>query len=357
MCWTLFLPASLTLLLLAYRPAQKSTTTHEGPSSDTSIASCIQRVSIPFVVASIGSLVGCWTSYRCARVWNWFSVDNAKAATACLSASYVGGSVNFFATARLIAANTELLGSLATADLLVMALYFTFLSMSLDWTWLRSKFYTSNSTEGEEDEDSAVATAEDETSTTKSSLRSKVMASIPLLALTFVIVHGANLVEGFLGKWIPGTACAAIALVAPVINSLVNEYDWWQPFSSAASPIADFLFLSFFASIGIGANLKAALQMGPACLVFSFLALLIHVVFAIVGSLPLRGHGVELEDVWIASNAAIGGPATAAAFCSRLKDPAKLKGRTMAATVFGVAGYAIGTVLGVFMYRFVGGTL
>lgn len=343
MCWTLFLPASLALLLLAYRP-QEGSRTKEGPSisknDGTSISSCIQRVSVPFLVASFGSLLGCWTSFQCSRIWNWFSLDNARAATACLSASYVGGSVNFFATGRLIRANTELLGSLATADLLVMALYFTFLSLSLDWKWLRSKFYESdNSTDGAVSavQDTSNPATTSEAGSFPKSLFAKFLTSIPLLGLTFLIVQAANLVEGFLGRWIPGTACAVIALVAPIINSWVNPYKWWLPFSDVAIPIADFLFLSFFASIGIGANLKSALQMGPACLVFSFLALSIHLVVAVVGSLPFAHRfRVELEDVWIASNAAIGGPATAAAFCNRLRNPEKLKGRTMAATVFGV---------------------
>lgn len=69
------------------------------------------------------------------------------------------------------------------------------------------------------------------------------------------------------------------------------------------------------------------------------------------GSAP----SLDLEDVWIASNAAIGGPATAAAFCGRMKnrDPNKLQGRTISATVWGVVGYAIGTIVGVNMYRMV----
>jgi uncharacterized membrane protein len=99
--------------------------------------------------------------------------------------------------------------------------------------------------------------------------------------------------------------------------------------------------------------------MGPACLVFSLWALLVHLIVVVVGSLPLR---VELEDVWIASNAAIGGPATAAAFCNRMKNNSNgdnnqlLQGRTMvAATVWGVVGYAIGTTLGVAIYRAIGG--
>jgi uncharacterized membrane protein len=70
--------------------------------------------------------------------------------------------------------------------------------------------------------------------------------------------------------------------------------------------------------------------------------------------------GVGLEEAWIASNAAIGGPATAAAYvmnCMKgrsVRDDRLLQGRTIAATVWGVVGYAVGTVLGVAMYNWTG---
>jgi uncharacterized membrane protein len=347
-CWTWVLPASLALLLLAYRPPPNKNVT-----SSSSISSCIRRVAGPFGMASIGSLLGCWISYQCALQLNWFgSKEYAKAAAGCLAASYVGGSVNLFATAKLIGAHPNLLGSMATADLLAMAIYFSILSATLEWKWLRSKFrgnQDNNLVETPLPDDNRILTS-DETTTT---MGSKLLASVPLLGVTWVIVLLANMVDTFMSQWIPGMACAFIAVVAPLLNSLVNQRTWWTPFPQVASPLGDFLFLTFFASIGMGANLQSALQLGPACLLFSVLALSIHLMVAILGSLPLS---VELEDVWIASNAAIGGPATAAAFCSRMrKDPAKLRGRTLAATVWGVVGYAIGTSLGVTMYRLLGG--
>ena len=180
----------------------------------------------------------------------------------------------------------------------------------------------------------------------------KLKDSILPVTLTFGIVRIANMVENYLGSWIPGTACGVIALLTPILNSsILSKQSWWR--ADTTSTLADWFFLLFFASIGMNVDVAATLKMGPACLIFSLLALLIHLAVAVIGSLPFQ---VELEDVWIASNAAIGGPATAAAFCSRMKnDPAKLRGRTLAATVWGVAGYAIGTVLGVGLYRFIGG--
>ena len=431
LCFTLFLPGSLTLLLLAYQPPKKDllensnvaatgriSATTTSPSQN-SIAACIRRIAMPFVITSLASLLGCWLSYRCALAFRWFqkcsvagltgaaanagtgskaASELARITTGCMSASYVGGSVNFVSTARLIGAPAELLGSLVTADLFTMAIYFSFLSSSLDWEWLVSKFsYAATTTNHaveqkkyiENDMAQQQASKDNKTdlesqreimsSSSSSSLvssdrNSVCLASVPLLISTFLIVQGANRIENVLGKFVPGTACAVIAIVAPILNSLVKDKDFWTPFSKAASVWSDFFFLSFFASIGVAANLSSALSMGPACLLFSAIALVVHVLGTVFGCLlwkrvvvELVGHfggennsdasppSLDLEDVWIASNAAIGGPATAAAFCGQMKkrDPDKLQGRTISATVWGVVGYAIGTMVGVSMYRII----
>jgi uncharacterized membrane protein len=383
-CFALFLPASLTLLLLSYQPPTlKERNNSDGVEARTtnkqlenSIAACILRVAAPFVIASLASLTGCWLSYRMATFFYWFggNVERARMATACLAASYVGGSVNCMATARLVGIQADLLGSLVTADLLTMAVYFSFLSSSLDWPWLRAKFHPSKcETNSGADvftsiEMSATRTINDsegdltlqDNHHTVASL-SSILASIPLLLGTFVMVQLSNRVEDVLGRnLLPGTACAVLSAIAPLLNSMVNQRDWWKPFSVAATLWSDFFFLSFFASIGVCANLSSALSMGPACVLFSANALIVHVLVTVVGCLWWKrllhpnASSIQLEDVWIASNAAIGGPATAATFCSRMKrDPGKLQGRTISATVWGVVGYAIGTFLGVGMYRIV----
>ena len=114
--------------------------------------------------------------------------------------------------------------------------------------------------------------------------------------------------------------------------------------------LSEFYFLFLFASIGASADLSAALASGPACLFISFHALVIHLLGTLLGTLAARNKNVDpkmqLEDVLVASNAAIGGPATAAAFCGRLVGP-RQRALTYAATVWGVFGYAIGTTLGI----------
>jgi len=415
LCFTLFLPGSLTLLLLAYMPptakninandnSNATTITTDGnidsrvnsnvlaTNTHNSISTCIRRIAMPFLITSLASLLGCWLSYRCALVFRWFQFpatgvgivkakELARITTGCMSASYVGGSVNFMSTARLIGAPGDLIGSLVTADLFTMAIYFSFLSSSLDWEWLLSKFALSTTTvtttikeikkveefpKSSKNKPNLRFTKKNISSSSSptSELNDLCLASIPLLLTTFLIVQMANRVEDIVGRFVPGTTCALIAVVAPILNSFVQDKTFWAPFSRVATLWSDFFFLSFFASIGATANLSSALSMGPACLLFSIIALMVHVVGTVFGCLlwkrymAMMGSGgtLDLEDVWIASNAAIGGPATAAAFCGRMKkrDPDKLRGRTISATVWGVVGYAIGTIVGVNMYRMVG---
>jgi uncharacterized membrane protein len=401
LCWTLFLPASLTLMLLATDDHENDllgnttivvmTKINQKDDSSSSITSCIRRVSGPFAMACIGSLIGCWTSFHLAVQSKWFSsIEQARLVAACISASYVGGSVNCFSTARIVGASSDLMSSLATADLLCMAVYFSGLSASLNWTWLRSKFQkdpparsvlSTTTTPISTDEDKLNTRQMEEIMAERMAgiavsfnrdsaafeLLSKFKAAIPLLVITVSIVQFANRIEKFASRWIPGTACAAIAVLAPWFQSQVKKRAWWRPLGAMANPLASFCFFMFFASIGVGAsNLRQSfLATGPACLLFALLSLMIHFAITLAGSLLLSARGgkqqypVEMEDVWIASNAAIGGPVTAAAFCQRMRkdNPAKLKGRTIAATVWGVVGYAIGTMLGVGMYKVLGGSI
>lgn len=338
LCWSHVLPASLVMLLLAYKANQEGSFEQSTAESNSSVTSSIARMSIPFLWASFGSLLGCFTSFKCSQSLGWLSLENARAAAACLSASYVGGSINYFATGRMINASSDLLGSLATADLFVMAIYFSFLSVSLGWKWLRSMFYFLPKATT----DFTLATEEVSKDQLKAPSQKAFAAPKKFLGMSLVTafalctVQLSQRIEKALNPWIPGTASAVIAIVTPFVNSRINRKKWWLPLSDSVSTFGDFLFLCFFAAIGMGSDLKGVVEMGPACFCFAALALLIHLIVALLGSsIGAKFLKVDLEDVWIASNAAIGGPATAAAFCSRLKDSSNLREKALAGTVYG----------------------
>jgi uncharacterized membrane protein len=372
-CWSTLLPASLALLLLSLSTA--TTTKNHQPKQKNahSVAQVVRDLAFPFGLASVGSIAGCLLSFFICRAFPgmWLSVPDAAQAAACLAASFIGGSVNFFATAAALAGTgaaasttSTLVSSMAAADLIVMALYFAF----LDWAlysprlqrWYGSRGYN------EETTDSPLVQRELETTSTEASsskdapttttlaqrlgsLFRTTQAIVLVSSLALAIVQVAVRLERALSDIIPGTACAVIAAVTPVIQRcLPSQNQLVKEMRKVAAPLAEWCFLCLFASIGMSANLGEACRSGPSCLFFSLTALMVHVVFVFAGSLRIGGR---LEDVLVASNAAVGGPATAAAFSGRIPTSPRSNGLFMAATVWGVVGYAFGTTIGVTLYR------
>ncbi|KAL7581364.1 hypothetical protein ACA910_021957 [Epithemia clementina (nom. ined.)] len=541
-CWNTFLPASLALLILSLKndevkeeqgqnnpydnhpqnsfhnatavtPTIAQTRRMATPTlatvSDTpsawseddskSIARAIRRLTVPFLLATLGSVVGgiftfllcCYTSSSLTSSvvagkssCLFLPPNQARIAVSCLTASFIGGSVNFFATANFIMAETgssssttALLSSLATADVVVMAVYFALLSAALTSKTLKGWFSHSKLSNHGRSHDSSSSTADHhdgheitkpynltvreenkrQESPTKQNEKSKniqptpaaatntktamnipdkIQASMVAFTTALIIVRFATWVEGRLSTKIPGLACAVITVLTPWIQHYQRSSPWlpmrWKQWyrdqvPTVARPLSQILFLFLFVSLGssfgsssasssssLAASTEAVagatgsharqvawLQSGSGYVVVSLLPILIHCFVTLSGSwlwLTLRMSGgilgsgsglgrshndkndktsnqhhpkhndwITLEDVLVASNAAIGGPATAAAFCGRIiprsdessttsssSSSSWLKGLTYAATVWGVVGYAIGTTIGVITYRLLG---
>lgn len=373
-CWSTVLPASLALLLLSLKTNNKqsdglSTTDKE----DESILTAVKRLAVPFSLASIGSVVGCLLSFAvCYRFQTaWLSPVAASQAAACLTASFIGGSVNFFATAAILdrestaTTSTTLVSAMAATDIVSMALYFAALSAALQSQRLQRLFdaYETEESLSEGSLNTSI-TGEDPSGllSKPSFTRRRLPATLLVCMLALGLVEIAKRFETYLSRFLPGTACAFLAVSVPILVRFApSDLLLWTDMQRFAEPLSGFAFLFLFAAIGVSADVKAALISGPACLFFSLTALAVHGVVTLCGSLLFQqlartmGFRVRLSlaDVLVASNAAIGGPATAAAFCGQVKQRSAMKrGLTVAATVWGVVGYAIGTTVGVALYRF-----
>lgn len=341
--WSLFLPASLVLLLVGQR-----TDTKANDMLPT------KRLAAPFVWATLGSILGCLLAFG-QHTRLGMGMEDARIAASCLAASYIGGSVNFFATARLIGgASSSVVTSMAAADLLVMAVYFSCLGIMIRSNLLQQLFQQSNNLQNTSKSLQPCHTSTASASSRLGRLRGSILGGL----FTYTIVQGARYLEVLVSGVVPGTACAWIAGLVPMLSTRLAKHYWWQDVQSVAANLSDRCFLLLFASIGMSADLISALRNGPSCLLFSLFALLIHIVVTLVGSCWMkRAFGqhsmaldVTLEEALVASNAAIGGPATAAAFCGQLPGPPR-PGLALAATIWGVVGYAVGTTIGVTVYH------
>eukprot|EP00545_Synedropsis_sp_CCMP1620_P004976 CAMPEP_0119031000 /NCGR_PEP_ID=MMETSP1176-20130426/41315_1 /TAXON_ID=265551 /ORGANISM="Synedropsis recta cf, Strain CCMP1620" /LENGTH=459 /DNA_ID=CAMNT_0006987381 /DNA_START=971 /DNA_END=2347 /DNA_ORIENTATION=- len=371
-CWSVVLPASLALLLLQEEVQSAAT----GDLSNK--PSGMLAVGLAFGVASIASMIGCTTSFLVCRSFSslWLPPANAAVAGGCLCASYIGGSINFFSAARLLHAKSSLLSAMAAADLLVMAVYFAWLVAALQNRRLLKWFGDSEGGTASLSETAAATTelstpAPNELSssnrTESVSLPTKISASVLVSLLAWSMATLANHVERILNPIVSGTSCAIICLLATIVQRFImpsmttklgssHPKRFWNTMRQMATPLGAFSFQLFFAAVGISANLGQALQAGPASLWFSATALGIHMLVTLGGCLgwnrllrmrsPESKHRLQLKHVLVASNAAIGGPATAAAYAGQQQT-----GLTVAATVWGVVGYGVGTSLGVALSR------
>jgi uncharacterized membrane protein len=293
-------------------------------------------------------------------------VHTASQVAACLVASFVGGSVNFFATAAAIHADktSPLFGAMASADILVMALYFAILSAAVHSKRLRLWFEGEHALGIMSDDQISVKVEHKEVvcpeycASGSSRQFIRLAAGCLVSSLAFGFVEIAKSFESALNRFVPGTACAFLSATIPSFAQFLPARNLlWNEMQLIAKPLSSVSFLFLFASVGISADLKAALQNGPACLLFSVIALTLHGVVTVLGAWLYRKRGrvqVRWTDVLVASNAAIGGPATAAAFCGQMHHSNQTDKYhiTVAATVWGVAGYALGTTIGVTFYRF-----
>lgn len=338
-CWRYFLPGSLVLLLLSLQSSSPSRGEHDADHvTQTSFSTntmtkttssmqsfrlvAIGQMALPFGLASLASLIGCLVSLALSSMqWRFLpSLTQAKVALSCLLASFIGGSVNFMATSRLVAASSAnagdsslstLLSAMAAADLLVMAVYFSVLGAAVTSPALRqwamgNRHVISNEMSKKTPNTNVTADNITNTLSTNRSQLSwgrRLQGSLMALSVTWVLVEFAHLCENGLARMVPGTACGVLAIVTPLVQRHVPAQ------AVAVAPFwSEISFLTLFASIGLTAHLGSALRSGPGCLVLSMVVLMVHVAVLLLGTavwnrLAPRRRIIDLDMALIASNA------------------------------------------------------
>eukprot|EP00579_Thalassiosira_antarctica_P028674 CAMPEP_0202006682 /NCGR_PEP_ID=MMETSP0905-20130828/11348_1 /ASSEMBLY_ACC=CAM_ASM_000554 /TAXON_ID=420261 /ORGANISM="Thalassiosira antarctica, Strain CCMP982" /LENGTH=368 /DNA_ID=CAMNT_0048564471 /DNA_START=140 /DNA_END=1246 /DNA_ORIENTATION=+ len=353
--------------------------------------------------------------------------------TGCLCASYIGGTVNFFATAKLLkdtvggdAVMGSAFGSMAAADLVVMAFYFAILSAASKSAWLHRLFPSKCGDDGNEVEigrdeiysenaiDEYQSTNVEPTTKTSNwpTFTAVILASTMSVASVFVATGLEQKVTNSFPPPFnpPGTMCAFLAVLGLLFERLIGlilSYSKYTPAKASSIPssislhianslqkisvisptLSNICFYLLFAAVGSTADLSSAVAGGPMALTFAALALFVHSMTVILVTLTSMRLGKFVgifiktklgiqnklfhwphsswQEVLTASNAAIGGPSTAAAFAAGLipSNNHKVIERSsidksqyrsalvIAATFWGVFGYAIATGVGVTISR------
>ena len=412
LCWSFVLPASLVFALLSSsttpinteeKPINTKDVIHTNHSSNrnSTTKECIQSMSLPFLMASLGSIVGCLLSFLCIPLSTASSCLEAKTTSAilagCLCASYIGGTVNFFAAGKLLMplSNSNdmgnVFGSMAAVDLVVMAVYFAVLGGASRLGWLRQLFPGRTNTNTDSINTSSAVDGNNTipmvVNSRDASILNNIGAAFIAISLALSSVFFASRLEISMNNLfrIPGTMCAFLAMFGLLYNKLIQVavhctfnkrihckrrlvkavcshlFRTLYQIQFIGPTLCNLSFFLLFGAIGTTADISSAILGGPMILLYALFALLVHATILLFGTYVtsrLTKCSPSWHEVLTASNAAIGGPSTAAAFASGLVTSSEADGShgyqralVLSATVYGVLGYAVGTSVGVALSR------
>lgn len=259
--------------------------------------------------------------------------EQAKVA-GVMTASYIGGSVNFVATAEAVELTDQSVYVTTLAADVIGAVYFLAILMLLPASALIRRAMPSSYLRGDETPGAPVDQPEVSPSAQETATFDLVGASLALA--TSAVICGLS--HAFV-VWIDQPQLFIVMLtiialaVANLARPLVRRF-------SADFAIGTYLMYAFFAAIGAGADLPAVLVNAPATLAFILTLVTTHLILLLCIGRALR---LDLAEVMVAANACILGPATAAAMAAGqgwrpLVTPGLL---------VGILGYAIGTFCGI----------
>ncbi|MBU8730163.1 DUF819 family protein [Cytobacillus oceanisediminis] len=304
------------------------------------------RLLIIFLISSIGTVAGVIISFFLLKD----HIPVLDKLGAMLSASYIGGGVNFAAMAAKFETPGEMVSAAVVADNLMMAIYFVVLMMVPAIGFFRRRFKTPHVDQVESGSIGVEGKTLAESFWKRKDISLKDIALSVGTAFLLVIVSFKvaelldsaipsgddvsffiNLVNGLFGdKYLMLTTLTFLVLAMfPRYFESIN----------GSQEIGTFLIYLFFVVIGIPASIPLIIENAPLLLVFVFIIVVVNLTVSLTAGKLLK---YDLEEILLASNANVGGPTTAAAMAIA-KGWKDLIGPIL---VVGTLGYIIGNYVG-----------
>lgn len=283
------------------------------------------RVTAAFLICTVATVAGALLAFLLIPLG-----DVAPAVTGSLTASYIGGSVNFgplIEQTGLAANEPALVSAIVAADHLASAAYLALLAVLPGFAWLARRFVQRDHTGG-----TVAETGEGSAGrATSLSLALTLTFAITVVALADWLVQ--------LTGW-GGMRYVFITVLAVIPATLLPGQMAKLHGGFELGVVLAFLF---FGAIAAGANVVDLLAQAPLIMAFIAVLVTIHgVVMLTVGKFAR----LSLPEMIIASNAAILGATTAPA----LAAAKGWKDLVTPGVLAGVLGYVIGTAIALGVY-------
>lgn len=301
------------------------------------------KLLIAFNLAAVGTVLGAVLAFALFRN----HIPEPEKAAGIMTASYIGGMVNFVAVSASTNAAGSMTSSLIVADNLIMAGLFLVLFWMAGSSLVRRLFRLQYAESAEEKTHAeAVSQPPPHPPLDVLDLAKSLAVAIGLaaVAMTLQRVLTSALQPQEADMW---KKLATNKFVLLTAVSLTAATIFARPLSRlhSAEPVGTLLLYLFLFCVGLPASVRTMFLPGEQGMVMYYLfAFCLIMAAANLLFVTVAGKllGLSLEDIVLASNASVGGPPTAAAMAiskgwSRLVLPALLAG---------LYGYAVGTPLG-----------
>lgn len=265
-----------------------------------------------------------------------------------MTASYVGGGVNFVAMTSVFNPAESLTNATIVADNVVMAIFILIYMYIPTMSWFRKRFPLSYP--------DGVSTAKQASTEESSEPYDKKQISLLDIALTIAIAVAiaaiSNQIGGFMAAAIPAenalTSFANVVfsnhyfLMTLITILLVALFPNFFERLSGGQEIGTFFVYLFFVIIGVPASITEIFSNAPLLFVFCIIIAAIQLLVLLISS---KMGAITLEEAVLAANATVGGPTTGAAMAitkgwNNLAIPALL---------CGLSGYVFGNFIGLFV--------
>ncbi|WJG10177.1 DUF819 family protein [Aliiglaciecola sp. LCG003] len=308
------------------------------------------RVGIGFILACIGTALG---AVLAANLLDLGAQEGDLAGI--FTATYTGGSVNYAAVIQSTGFDDANIISAATAvDNLMSAIFLAALALMPASAWLMSKYAKRDHAEGDE----ALLTQQEQ-NVSGFSLAASITFALVVVALSdgavALLNQFANGQDSF-----SGLRYVFITIFAVIPATLMPQKMQKMHGGQSVGLVLAFVF---FAAIAAGADVSKLIGTAPILLAFVVILLLVHAFVVFVGGALISycaikitgnkdsGLALSLPELIIASNAAILGATTAPALAMARGWP----GLVTPGVLVGVAGYIVGTPLGIAIATFMAG--
>ncbi|EJK43935.1 hypothetical protein THAOC_37576 [Thalassiosira oceanica] len=272
------------------------------------VYSFVNKVLVSLAVGAVSTIVG--TLSAVALVDLSSLGENGWKVASALNARHIGGAINFVAVADTLGVDGSIVSAAIAADNVVVALYFTLL------------FYLAVA--GEESKKGSSATDRNLVDLgSKNALddeieippedddggENEVTATTIAYSLTtasMLVTLGSILTAALY----PGLSDIVLTSMLTVVAATIYPR-WFRDLRKSGVAIGVLFLQMFFAASGAGGSLLLVLRRAPSLVAFSLVQLAVH--FACIMGIGRAVMRLDPNELYLASNANVGGPTTAAA--------------------------------------------